>query len=63
MAAVTESQIEEFLIAVGEQCEPASMLYLLGGGALELLGSARPTVDLDYVGDDLRLNSLQQLTA
>lgn len=37
------------------------MLYLLGGGALELLGSVRPTVDLDYVGDDLRLNSLQQL--
>ena len=37
------------------------MLFLLGGGVLELLGVARTTVDLDYVGDDLQPNKLQRL--
>lgn len=61
--AVERSQIEAFFIAVGNRCEPASTLFLLGGGALELLGGVRPTLDLDYVGDDLQLNTLQQLMA
>ena len=63
MATVSKSQIDAFLAAVGERCEPASMLFLLGGGALELLGGARSTLDLDYVGDDLKPNNLQQLMA
>ena len=63
MAAVNRSQIEAFLTAVGERCEPISVLFLLGGGALELLGGVRPTLDLDYVGDDLNPNNLQQLMA
>ncbi len=61
--AVGKSRIEAFLTAVGKRCEPASTLFLLGGGALELLGSVRPTLDLDYVGDDLQLTNLQQLMA
>lgn len=61
MAALNRSQIDQFLTAVGQRCEPNTTLYLLGGGALELLGGARPTIDLDYVGDDLQSDSLQQL--
>lgn len=63
MATISNSQIEKFLIAVGEHCEAESTLFLLGGGALRLLGGERPTGDLDYVGDDLHLNSMQQLMA
>lgn len=54
MAIVDKAQIKEFLTAVGNRCEPNSTLFLLGGGALELLGGTRPTLDLDYVGNDLQ---------
>ena len=63
MAIVDKSQIKVFLTAVGNRCEPASTLFLLGGGALEMLGGARPTLDLDYVGNDLQQDDLQQLMA
>ncbi|MCP4428468.1 MAG: hypothetical protein GY803_28625 [Chloroflexi bacterium] len=58
---INKSQIEAFLIMVGKRCKPESTLFLLGGGALEMLGGARPTVDLDYVGNDLQPDKLQQL--
>ncbi len=61
MESLSRSQIDRFLTAVGQRCEPDTTLYLLGGGALELLGGARPTIDLDYVSDDLQSDSLQQL--
>lgn len=61
MAALSRSQIDRFLTAVGQRCEPDNSLYLLGGGALELLGGARPTIDLDYASDDLQSDSLQRL--
>ena len=63
MAVISKTNIEIFLKTVGERCEPESTLFLLGGGALEMLGGMRPTVDLDYVGDDIQPNSLQQLMA
>ncbi len=63
MAILSIARIEKFLIAVGDRCEAESTLFLLGGGALGLLGGERPTGDLDYVGDDLRLTSLQKLMA
>lgn len=63
MAPINKPKIEAFLIAVGDRCKPESTLFLLGGVALEMLGSVRPTIDLDYVGDDLQPNSLQQLMA
>lgn len=43
MAALSRSQIDQFLTAVGQRCEPGTKLYLLGG--------VRPTIDLDYVFD------------
>lgn len=63
MAALNRSVVERFLTAVGQRCEPGTTLYLLGGGALELLGGARPTIDLDYVGDDKQTDNLQELLA
>ena len=61
MTLMHKARIEAFLTAVGKHCQPASTLFLLGGGALEMLGGARPTVDLDYVGNDLQPDNLQQL--
>ena len=37
---------------LGERVPPGSRLTLLGGGALSLLGNTRPTIDLDFIGDD-----------
>ena len=50
---LSDADIRSFLARLGERCEHPSVLYLLGGSALILLGSLRPTVDLDYVGSDL----------
>jgi hypothetical protein len=63
MAPLSRSQIDRFLTAVGQRCEPDTNLYLLGGGALELLGGARPTIDLDYVSDEKQSANLQDLLA
>ncbi|MCB0033467.1 MAG: hypothetical protein KDE51_05600, partial [Anaerolineales bacterium] len=46
---------------VGAQCEPGSTIYLLGGTALGFLGGSRPTVDLDYVGSDVKVTMFQEL--
>jgi len=46
---------------LGKRYAREATLLLLGGSALCLLGSPRPTLDIDYVGDDLNKNELQQL--
>lgn len=51
-ARLTSTDIRRFLAALGERVGAPTDLYLLGGGALCLLGSARFTQDLDYVGPD-----------
>jgi hypothetical protein len=61
MEPVDASQIRAFLEEVGKRYPQAADLILLGGSALCLLGSARPTLDIDYVGNDLRKTELQQL--
>jgi len=53
-------RIRKFLIALGERYPHSAQLYLLGGSALCLLGSSRPTIDIDYVGDDLKKDPLQK---
>jgi len=63
MAIINRANIEFFLKSVGKDCQPKSTLFLLGGGALEMLGGAHPTADLDYVGDDNQQNNLQKLMA
>ena len=53
-------RIQAFLTALGARYPHPAQLYLLGGSALCLLGSSRPTLDIDYVGDDLKKNDLQK---
>ena len=47
------TQIQSILQLLGERVPPLSRLYLVGGGALVLLGSPRLTIDIDFVGDDI----------
>lgn len=59
---LTDADIRAFLARLGERYNRRATLYLVGGSALILLGSPRPTVDLDYVGSDLpaQMNDLQK---
>lgn len=58
---LSRTEIEAFFQRVGDECEPGSVIYLLGGTALGYLGSSRPTMDLDYVGSDIAMNAFQGL--
>lgn len=53
-------KLESILTSLGEQVPPASRLYLIGGSALTLLGSPRPSLDIDFVGDDIHPNKLHR---
>lgn len=55
-----KSEIRFFLQSLGERVPPGSQLILIGGGALALLGSPRPTVDIDFVGNDVRPSDFHQ---
>lgn len=46
-------QIRSILKTLGERVPPASRLVLTGGSAMVLLGSPRPTIDIDFLGDDV----------
>jgi hypothetical protein len=46
--SVTAENLRAFLERLGEEYSGPVTLYLLGGGALCLLGNPRVTVDLDY---------------
>lgn len=61
MAIIDSRQITAFLEALGKQYPHKTKLTLLGGGALCLLGSPRPTFDVDYAGSDLQKNDFQNL--
>lgn len=50
---LSESLVQAFLARLGERYEKPATLYLLGGSALLLLGSPRPTIDIDYLGTDI----------
>lgn len=53
-------EIHSILLALGEHVPPGSQLTLIGGSALALLGSSRPTLDIDFIGDDLHPSELHQ---
>ncbi len=59
MESISSNQINRLLTEISQRYENPATLTLLGGSALCLLGSDRPTFDIDYVGDDLRKNELQ----
>jgi len=50
---MNNSQIQAILEMLGNRVPASSSLFLLGGSALILLGSLRPTIDIDFIGDDV----------
>lgn len=60
MEPIAAHQIRAFLTELGRRYTRPATLVLLGGSALCLLGSDRPTLDIDYVGDDLHKDDLQR---
>lgn len=59
MTEIDRDQIKAFLESLGERYKRPAKLILLGRSALCLLGNPRPTVDIDYVGDDLQKDEFQ----
>lgn len=53
-------EIQSILSILGERVPIDSRLFLIGGTALTLLGSPRPTIDIDFVGDNVRPNELHR---
>ena len=51
MGTISADDIQSFLKQAGERYPQPGILYLLGGCAQILLGTPRPTVDLDYASD------------
>lgn len=54
------NEIRSILKSLGDRVPPSSHLVLIGGSALTLLGSPRPTIDIDFVGDDVHPNKLHK---
>ncbi len=61
MGDVGAEEMRQFLQQLAQRYTEPANLYLIGGGALCLLGNPRRTLDLDYVGDDLHLNPFQRI--
>jgi hypothetical protein len=57
---VNTTDVQSILKALGERVPPGSMLTLAGGSALALLGNLRPTIDIDFVGDDIEPEPLHR---
>jgi hypothetical protein len=55
------AEIQSVLQAIGTRVPPSSRLILVGGSALSLLGSPRPTIDIDFIGDDVHPEPLHQI--
>ena len=55
------AEIQSVLQTMGRRVPPASRLILVGGSALSLLGSPRPTIDIDFIGDDVNPESLDPI--
>lgn len=60
MAPLDADTVQAFLRTLGARQSHPAELQLLGGCALMLLGQARTTLDIDYVGDDLVQSQFQQ---
>jgi hypothetical protein len=59
MKNMSAQSVQEFLENLGRRYPEQATLYLLGGSALLLLGSSRDTLDIDYVGDDIKKDDFQ----
>jgi hypothetical protein len=56
---ITDTSLIAYLNELGKHALSPTQLYLLGGSALLLLGNPRPTLDLDYLGDDVKKSEWQ----
>ncbi|WKZ42307.1 MAG: DUF6036 family nucleotidyltransferase [Anaerolineales bacterium] len=54
------TDIHAKLQILGDIVPPASIMFLVGGSAMALLGSSRPTIDIDFVGDDVAPSELHK---
>jgi hypothetical protein len=54
------SELEKALTELGNRLPTESHLTLIGGSALLLLGSPRLTMDIDFIGDDLKPSELHR---
>ena len=54
------AEIQSVLQSLGERLPSTFPLVLVGGSALALLGSPRPTIDIDFVGDDVNPSKLHR---
>lgn len=61
MGDITEQNLERLFAEVGDRLTQPAALYVLGGSALILLGSPRRTLDLDFVGSDLKSRAPDEL--
>ncbi|MBN2547937.1 MAG: hypothetical protein JXB15_02170 [Anaerolineales bacterium] len=59
MDNLTTQALLDFLSELGKHVSSPTRLLLLGGSALNLLGNPRPTLDIDYLGDDLNKTDFQ----
>ncbi len=59
MEELGSNTLRAFLAEVGRRYDRPAKLLLLGGSSLYLLGSPRPTLDVDFVGDDRHQDQLQ----
>jgi len=57
---VDNSEIQSILQKMGARVPAGSELILVGGSALALLGNTRPTIDIDFIGDDVRPTAFHQ---
>ncbi len=55
-----KEKLHSILTTLGEKVPPASRIFLIGGSALTLLGSPRPSLDIDFVGDDIHPSELHR---
>lgn len=53
-------EIRTVLNMLGKRVPPGSQVILIGGSALALLGSPRPTMDVDFFGDDVNPSELHR---
>lgn len=57
--AANTSKLYAFLTAVGQRLSSSEALSLLGGSGLHLLGSNRPTLDIDFAGEEISDSELR----
>ncbi len=48
MGSLAAHEVKHFLERLGETYDTPATLYLIGGGALCILGNSRRTMDLDF---------------